>query len=91
MATLGLTIEAGRDGNIEAAYLRVSSLPVSRTREIVPNVLLADYSKSGTLVGIEILGPVKSAAIVRLVKNEKRRTTVREFVRKAAPKSLVTT
>ena len=85
-----MTIEARQDGTIEAAYLRVSDFPVATTREIVPNALLADYSKSGALVGIEILGPVTSAAIERLFKNHKRRTAVRKFVEKAAPKTLVT-
>jgi hypothetical protein len=42
-------------------------------------------------VGVEILGPVESAVIERLVKNPKRRSAVRAFFKKAAPKTLVTT
>ena len=87
---VGLRIEARPDGTIEAVYLRLRDLPVSKTKEVVRGVLLADYSRSGILVGVEILGRVSASKISRLIKDAQRRTTVLRFLRNAAPPELVT-
>jgi uncharacterized protein YuzE len=83
-----LSVSARDDGTLEALYISLSDAKVARTREILDDVLLADYSAGGKLVGIEILAPVKISKLEDLVEEPKRRT-FRAFVRRAAPRELV--
>ncbi len=85
-----MSISARNDGTIEAVYILVRDDKAARTKEIVEDVLLADYNSRGQLVGIEILAPVKIAKITMLV-DESRRRPFRRFVRDRAPKELVLT
>jgi hypothetical protein len=85
---LRLNVSARPDGSVEAAYMRLSTLQVARTREVVPGCLLADYSKGGALVGIEILGPVKVASLRNLI-SKSRREKILNFVKNALPQALV--
>ena len=83
-----MSISARNDGTIEAVYILVRDNKAARTKEIVEDVLLADYNSRGQLVGIEILAPVKIAKIAMLVE-EPRRRPFRRFVRDRAPEELV--
>jgi len=82
------SISARDDGTLEAAYVRVGDGSVARTKEIVEDVLLADYDRRGKLLGIEILSPVKLSAVTRLV-DPPRRPSFRKFIRRAAPQEFV--
>jgi uncharacterized protein YuzE len=82
---LSLTLDSS--GQVEAAYLRLGPGKVSRTREIEPDVLLADFNSRGMLVGIEVLAPVRLVDLTRLI-TQSRRTVVRRVFRQAAPQLL---
>ena len=75
---------------IEAAYIHLSSKKVVHTREIKVDVLLADYSADGKLVGIEILAPVTIEDLQKLVKEPARKKSFRKFVKTSAPSQLIT-
>ncbi len=83
-----LSISARNDGTLEAAYVRFRHGKVSKTREIIEDVLLADYNTRGRLLGIEILAPVRIADLVRLV-DEPSRKPFRRFVERSVPRELV--
>ena len=83
-----MSISARNDGTVEAVYILVRDNKAVRTKEIVEDVLLADYDSRGQLVGIEILGPVKLLEITPLVE-EPRRRPFRRFVKERAPDELV--
>jgi uncharacterized protein YuzE len=83
-----LSVSGRGDGTIEAAYVCLSKKKVARTREIVEDVLLADYDAEGQLVGIEILAPIKAAQIVRLVQQPQRAPFLK-FLRQSAPQELI--
>lgn len=83
-----LSISGRDDGTIEAAYIHLTDRKIRRTKEIVEDVLLADYSSDGTLVGIEILAPVKISQLTRLVERPKRQSFKR-FLKQSAPVELV--
>lgn len=83
-----MSISARNDGTIEAVYILVRDDKAARTKEIVEDILLADYNSRGQLVGIEILAPVKITKITTLVE-EPRRRLFRRFVRDRAPEELV--
>lgn len=83
-----MSISARNDGTIEAVYILVRDNKAARTREIIEDILLADYNSRGQLVGIEILAPVKLAKITPLV-DEPRRRIFRRFIKEQAPNELV--
>ena len=83
-----MSISARDDGTIEAVYILVRDNKAVRTKEIVEDILLADYNSRGQLVGIEILAPVKINKIATLVE-EPRRRPFRRFVKARAPEELV--
>ena len=83
-----LSISGRDDGTIEAAYVRLSRAKVAKTTEVVEDILMADYSASGALVGIEVLAPVKLSQLTRLVDAPKR-ASLRRFLRNSAPGELV--
>jgi uncharacterized protein YuzE len=85
-----ISLSARDDGTVEAAYIRLRRGKSDRTQEIIEDALLADYDEQGTLLGIEVLAPVKLAELVKLV-DQPRRTSFRRFIRKAAPSELVQT
>jgi uncharacterized protein YuzE len=84
-----LSISARNDGTLEAAYIQLSELAVARTREIVEDVLLADYDSRGGIVGLEILAPVKLSDLTKLVDRSKR-PAFKRFVARSAPRDFVT-
>lgn len=83
-----MSISARNDGTIEAVYILVRDNKAARTKEIVEDILLADYDRRGQLVGIEILAPVKLAKIMPLVE-EGRRRPFKRFIKEQAPHELV--
>jgi uncharacterized protein YuzE len=83
-----MSVSARKDGALRAAYVRLSQGRVAKTREIVEDVLLADYDSRGRLLGIEILAPVNLSDVLRLVEPLARKAFQR-FMTRAAPKKLV--
>ncbi len=83
-----MSISARNDGTIEALYILVRDDKATRTKEIVEDILLADYNSRGQLVGIEVLAPVKIARITPLVEPRRRRP-FRRFIKEQAPDELV--
>ena len=75
-----MTISADEDGTVEALYLYLSDEPVTTTKEIDGDALMADYDKNGKLVGIEILAPVSIATVVDLVDQPQRREALARFL-----------
>lgn len=83
-----LSISASAEGALQAVYIRLRTNKIARTREIVEDIVMADYDGRGQLVGIEILAPVSLKVICRLV-DQPRRRPFRRFVREQAPGDLV--
>ena len=56
-------------------YIKLSDNKVSRTEEIIPDVLLVDYDVEGTAVGIEVLvgtlGPRSALKTIPLDRGQK--------------------
>ena len=82
-------MSAREDGTVETMYLVFSDAPVTTTREIDKDALLADYDEKGALVGIEILAPVSIASLVCLLDDPSRRESLARFLEKRAPQELV--
>ena len=83
-----LSVSARNDGTLEAAYVRFRERKSKRTKEIIEDVLLADYDARGQLLGLEILAPVKISDLIRLVDAPTRRSFKR-FMERSAPEELV--
>ncbi len=83
-----ISTSARDDGTIQAVYICLSRKPVVSTREIKGDILLADFDGEGSIVGIEILAPVKMSEIV-LLADPKRRDSFERFVKEAAPSALI--
>ena len=83
-----LSISASADGALQAVYIRLRTNKIARTKEIVDDIVMADYDGRGRLVGIEILAPVSLKIITKLV-DQPRRRPFRRFVREQAPQDLV--
>lgn len=83
-----ISISGRDDGTIEVVYITLRDGKAARTREVIEDVLLADYDNRGRLIGIEILAPVRLSKLTPLVE-EKRRKPFRNFVRTQAPDDLV--
>lgn len=83
-----MSISASADGTLQAVYIRLRTNKIARTKEIIDDVVMADYDGRGQLVGIEILAPVSLKIITKLV-DQPRRRPFRRFVREQAPEGLV--
>ena len=84
-----ISISANSEGTIEAIYITLSSGgKVAKTQEIDGDALLADYDSHGTLIGIEILAPVRISELAKLVEKPVR-ASFRRFVRHIAPHEFV--
>jgi len=83
-----LSVSARDDGTVEAVYIRLRDGKVAKTREIIEDVLLADYDPRGELLGVEILAPVKMSDLTRLVQ-QARRMPFRRFIKQTAPPRLI--
>ena len=83
-----ISVSGRDDGTLEAIYIRFQDGTVSETKEIMDDVLLADYDRRGELLGIEILAPVKISDLMRLVE-EPRKRPFRKFIKQTAPEEFV--
>ena len=83
-----ISLTGDSDGRLRAAYIHLRKTKVSRTREIVEDMVLADYDSQNRLVGIEILGPVKIQILARLI-DKKDRSAFRRFAKENIPVSLL--
>jgi uncharacterized protein YuzE len=82
---------SGRDdGTVEAVYIQIMDEPVAQTKEIMRDILLADYAADGRIVGIEVLAPVKFSDLDRLIEEQGLRASFRRFVEGSAPRAMVT-
>lgn len=91
-ATFELSVNSRSDGTLESAYIQLSKAKTVRTEELIESVLIVDYGRSGVLVGIEILAPVKISQVQKIAKHLEvsRRKAFRKFVKSSAPPALVT-
>lgn len=87
--SIDLKISARPDGSVRAAYLRIKDGKIGRTREVLRNRLLVDEHANGSVLGIEVLGPVSVQAVARLVPREQGRDIITEFAKAAMPKDLI--
>lgn len=83
-----MSISGRNDGTLEALYITLRAGKAHTTREVVEDIVLADYDNHGRLIGIEILAPVKISKLTPLVE-PKRRKPFRDFVTTQAPQDLV--
>lgn len=83
-----ISVSGRDDGTLEALYIHLQAGEVAETREIEPDVLLADYDAAGRLLGIEILAPVQISALEALVEQQQREP-FRRFISRNAPHELV--
>lgn len=83
-----ISLTGGPDGRLRAAYIHLRKAKVARTKEIIPDTVLADYDARGALVGIEILGPVKIQVLAGLIDKE-HRAAFRRFAKESIPESLL--
>ena len=79
-----ISVSARGDGTLEAAYIRFQEGKVAKTREIIKDVLLADYNSRNELLGIEMLAPVRLSDLTNLV-DQPRRKPFRRFTKQTAP------
>jgi len=89
----GLTVNTREDGTLQAAYLQLSATAIARTEEAITSVLLVDYDDAGLIVGIEILAPVKIAAVRELGKRmeDAHRKAFDDFLTRYTPPALLET
>lgn len=85
-----LSISSRDDGTLEAMYIRIASGSVSKTRELIEDILLADLDGQGNVMGFEILAPVKLSDLAALVE-QSRREPFRRFITHTAPPEMVLT
>ena len=83
-----ISVSARDDATVQAMYVRLVDARVTRTVEIIPDELMADYSAAGKLVGIEVLAPVKLSRVSKLV-DVRRRKDFRRVMLKRAPRELI--
>lgn len=70
------------DGALCGAYLKLGTGKVARTEVIEADVVLADYDKYGSLVGIDLLAATKISVVIGLVKDPEQKTAIRRLVRR---------
>lgn len=78
-------------GEVLAVYFQIRRGRVHVTREYAEGAAVADYNKSGELMGIELLEPCKVQIVDQLAEAEPvgMRRDVKRFMRKSGPPALV--
>ena len=78
-------------GDVLSAYFQIRRGKVHETREFSEGAALADYSKNGELIGIEILSPCRVSIVDKLAANEPVhvRTRTKKFMRSAGPREMI--
>ncbi len=74
-----------KTGTILAAYFQVREGRAAKVKEFAEGNAFANYSATGELLGIEILGPCEISVLDRIAPREPK---VRNFVRKSLPPAL---
>jgi uncharacterized protein YuzE len=74
-------------GNVRSAYLQIRQGRVDETREVSEGRAFADYDASGTLLGIELIGPCEVEILENIASQETE--AVRRFLRSSPPRFLV--
>jgi len=72
-------------GKMLAVYFRIRKGRAAKTKEFADGAAFADYSVTGELLGIEILGPCEITVVDKIAPREPR---VRDFVRKSMPPAM---
>ncbi len=75
-----------KTGSVTAVYFQIRSGRSVKTKELADGMMLADYNAKGELIGLELLGPCTAKVLNTVVIDE----PARLFIRKAAPRELVT-
>ena len=75
-----------KTGSVTAVYFQIRSGRSVKTKELADGMMLADYNARGELIGLELLGPCKAEVLDKIVIDQPSRS----FIRRAAPRELVT-
>lgn len=75
-----------KTGSVTAVYFQTRSGRSAKTKELADGMMLADYNAKGELIGLELLGPCTAEVLDKIVIDK----PARLFIRKAAPRELVT-
>ena len=88
-----LTVSARENGELEAAYVQLSSGKVAHTKEIIKSVFLLDFDEDNNVVGLEILAPVKISTVMAVAENWEgpQKDAFNEFIKKYAPPAILQT
>lgn len=76
-----------RTGEVLAVYFLIRKGKSAEVREFCDGKAFADYDSKGTLLGIELLAPCKLRLLDKIEGTE---PEVRRFVKRAAPRAMVT-
>ena len=82
-----ISLTAGPNGRLQAAYIHLRKAKAAKTKEIVKDTVLADYDSRGRLIGMEILGPVKIQVLAGLIE-QPHRAAFRRFAKESIPPAL---
>ena len=70
-----------------AVYFQIRTGRSVKIKKLADGMMLADYNAKGKLIGLELLGPCTAKVLAKIVIDK----PARLFIRKAAPRELVTT
>ena len=76
-----------RTGDVVSVYLEIRKGRSAQTKEYCDGSALADYDKSGELLGIELLAPCKLSVLNKIEGAEP--VLIRKFVKTATPRAMV--
>jgi hypothetical protein len=87
-----LHVEIERDtGRMLAVYFQIRSGKVASVEEFADGAAIANYSKDGYLLGVELLGPCKIQLLDKLAKHAPPgiREKAKRFLRSSVPVEMV--
>src|SRR5437879_13887987 len=78
-------------GQPVSVYFQIRRGRVHETREFADGLAFADYDRSGSLLGIELLGPCRASIVDQLAANESvsLRSQAKNFMRRSGPRSMI--
>jgi len=82
---LNVTIDKAT-GETLAVYFQIRKGKAAKVREFADGNAFANYSRSGALLGIELIGPCKVSVVDQITKRDER---AKRFVRRTAPKPML--
>ncbi len=74
-----------KTGQLLAVYFQIRKGRASKVKEFADGNAFANYSVTGELLGIELLGPCEVSVLDRIAPQEPK---VRDFVRRSIPREL---